>query len=98
MTYRTCPCCGANLDPGEKCDCQIGGEESMQFTDDPVLDAERFEAEQKERLDRLPLCECCGKPIQQEKAVYYNGQYVCESCEDQFWSDIREDFLEPIEC
>lgn len=22
MTYRTCPCCGANLDPGEKCDCQ----------------------------------------------------------------------------
>jgi hypothetical protein len=20
--YRTCPECGANLDPGEKCDCQ----------------------------------------------------------------------------
>lgn len=20
--YRTCPCCGANLDPGESCDCQ----------------------------------------------------------------------------
>ena len=20
--YRTCPICGANLDPGEKCDCQ----------------------------------------------------------------------------
>lgn len=20
--YRTCPCCGANLDPGERCDCQ----------------------------------------------------------------------------
>lgn len=22
--YRTCPHCGANLDPGEMCDCQIG--------------------------------------------------------------------------
>lgn len=22
--YRTCPRCGANLDPGETCDCQIG--------------------------------------------------------------------------
>lgn len=20
--YRTCPICGAHLDPGEKCDCQ----------------------------------------------------------------------------
>lgn len=20
--YRTCPCCGANLDPGEICDCK----------------------------------------------------------------------------
>lgn len=22
MYYRTCPNCGANLDPGERCDCQ----------------------------------------------------------------------------
>ena len=22
MYYRECPLCGANLDPGEKCDCQ----------------------------------------------------------------------------
>ncbi len=21
MYYNQCPCCGANLDPGEKCDC-----------------------------------------------------------------------------
>lgn len=20
--YHTCPCCGANLDPGEHCDCK----------------------------------------------------------------------------
>ena len=22
MYYNTCPLCGANLDPGEKCDCE----------------------------------------------------------------------------
>ena len=22
MNYWTCPLCGANLDPGEKCDCR----------------------------------------------------------------------------
>ena len=22
MIYRTCPLCGANLDPGERCDCE----------------------------------------------------------------------------
>lgn len=22
MTYKTCPYCGANLDPDEKCDCR----------------------------------------------------------------------------
>lgn len=24
--YNTCPECGANLDPGEKCDCRSSGE------------------------------------------------------------------------
>lgn len=24
--YHTCPSCGANLDPGEQCDCRQGGE------------------------------------------------------------------------
>ena len=23
MIYRTCPLCGANLDPGERCDCDV---------------------------------------------------------------------------
>ncbi len=22
LYYHTCPCCGANLDPGERCDCE----------------------------------------------------------------------------
>lgn len=26
--YRTCPLCGAHLDPGERCDCQDEKEEA----------------------------------------------------------------------
>lgn len=27
MYYYTCPKCGSNLDPGEKCDCEINERE-----------------------------------------------------------------------
>lgn len=49
----------------------------------------------QEYLDSLPLCEICNEPIQQNKAVHYNDQWCCENCEDEFWENIREDFLEP---
>ena len=26
MIYKKCPFCGANLDPGEKCDCDHGAQ------------------------------------------------------------------------
>ena len=68
----------------------------MYFTDNPVADAERYAAEQEEELEKLPICECCGEPIQQEKAIYYNDQWCCEDCEHDFWQNIRDDFLESV--
>lgn len=58
---------------------------------------EAHDREERERLDRLPLCECCNQPIQQEKAVYYNDQWFCEDCEDEAWALIRDDYLESTE-
>ncbi len=55
---------------------------------------EMHEAEQERKLARLPICDCCKEPIQQEKAVYYNDQWCCEECEWDFWQAIRKDFLE----
>ena len=66
------------------------------WSDNPVHDAERYAAEQEKKLMKLPVCECCGEPIQQEKAVYYNDQWCCEECETDFWKDIRSDFLESV--
>lgn len=66
----------------------------MCYTDNPILDVEQHDAEQQAKLDKLPVCECCGEPIQQEKAIYYNDQWCCIDCEEEFWQNIREDFLE----
>ena len=39
--YRTCPYCGASLDPGEKCDCQEKGEEcGLPFQEVPLKQQE----------------------------------------------------------
>ena len=69
----------------------------MCITDDPVTDAMRHDAELEEMLEKLPVCECCGKPIQQDKAIYYNDQWCCEDCETEFWQNIRDDFLESVD-
>ena len=29
MQYKTCPYCGANLDPGEICDCEEKGKDAQ---------------------------------------------------------------------
>lgn len=33
MQYRTCPYCGASLDPGERCDCMDETDETVQADD-----------------------------------------------------------------
>lgn len=55
---------------------------------------EAHDRKKEKMLEDLPICEICGEPIQQEKAVYYNDQWCCRDCEEEFWREIREDFLE----
>ena len=57
------------------------------FTDDPIADFNRHEAEKQKWLERLPVCCCCDEPIQQEKAVRMDGLWYCDECLD----DMRED-------
>lgn len=55
----------------------------MYRTDDPLADFERWDAERQAWLNSLPKCECCGEPIQQEKAVCIDGIYYCDECLDE---------------
>ena len=75
----------------------------MANTGDPITDFLRRVAEQQEWLDKRPVCEYCGEPIQEERAFYYADQWFCvdKKCEKEFmemvWEDIRKDFLITVE-
>ena len=36
MYYHTCPHCGSNLDPGEKCDCQTYGKGALPIKENGI--------------------------------------------------------------
>ena len=49
------------------------------FTDNPLNDFLRHDADQNEALEDSPRCSDCGEPIYDE---YYDicGDYICEDC------------------
>jgi hypothetical protein len=52
----------------------------MIFTDNPVADFERYDAEQENRLKELPICSDCGEPIQDEHYFEFDCYFYCEDC------------------
>lgn len=60
-------------------------------TDDPLKDYDRWDKEQQKRLDRLPECDNCGYPIQQEDAVCIDGKYYCDECLEEMREPIGDD-------
>lgn len=66
----------------------------MPWTDDPVADYDRFDAEQTKELERLPRCSECDQPIQGEECWEFNGELICEECLNDNHRKSVEDFLE----
>jgi RNA polymerase-binding transcription factor DksA len=52
----------------------------MYRTDDPIADFLARQRDIDERLERYPICECCGERIQDEKLYYIDGRFYCEEC------------------
>lgn len=52
----------------------------MCWTDDPVADFNRYDAEQTRMLARLPKCSECDEPIQDEDCYEFNDELICEQC------------------
>ena len=50
------------------------------WTDDPVSDFNRWDAAQERKLSRMPICSECGEHIQDDRAYYINGEWVCREC------------------
>lgn len=60
----------------------------MFYSDDPVLDAERYTAYQEAQVAKLPVCADCDEHIQDEKAYYINGEWICERCMDSYRREV----------
>ena len=52
----------------------------MAWTDSPIDDFERHDAEQERKLERLPECCECGNKIQDEHCFEINDEYICKQC------------------
>ena len=50
----------------------------------------RHEAKQNAMLERLPVCCCCGKRIQDDVLYDINGDLYCEDC-------MKEEFMRSVD-
>jgi formylmethanofuran dehydrogenase subunit E len=63
------------------------------YTDDPVRDFERWDAEQQAQLDKLPECSECGHKITDEYAYYIHDEWICEDCMDRnYRKEVQPDY------
>lgn len=51
---------------------------------DPLDCFDRYEADQSEELEKLPVCSECGEPIQDDFCYQIDGDLICEKCMDRF--------------
>lgn len=63
-------------------------------TDNPIRDFERHDAEQQRKLDKLPRCTYCDRPIQDDVYFEINGECVCEECLNEHHRKAVEDYVE----
>ena len=64
----------------------------MIFTDDPVADAERYDAEQQAKLERLPVCDYCDKHIQDDYYYEIYNEILCEDCLNKHFRKSVDDY------
>ena len=55
---------------------------------------EAHEAEQEQALEKLPYCEICGNPIQDEHLYLINDEFVCQECLDRDFRKDVDDYVE----
>lgn len=55
---------------------------------------EAHDREQERQLERLPVCEICGKHIQDEHLYLINDEFVCQKCLDRDYKKQTDDYIE----
>lgn len=63
----------------------------MPWTDDPVADFLRYDAEQEKQIEKLPLCVCCGNRVTDDFYYDIDGEILCEEClKDKYRKDVDD--------
>ena len=65
----------------------------MFYSDDPIADFYRHDAEQQAELHKLPQCSECGEPIQDDFCYEINDELICDSCMNDNHRKSVEDFI-----
>ena len=66
----------------------------LHYTNDPIRDAENYQADQEEWLKSRPICDQCGEHIQEEFMFQYEGENYCPDC----WDDkVNDEFFRRID-
>lgn len=61
---------------------------------DPLDDFDRHDREQAAWLKSRPVCEICGKHIQDEHLYLINDEFVCEKCLNRDFRKWTDDYAE----
>lgn len=66
----------------------------MCWTDDPVADYDRYDAEQARDMCKLPVCSDCGEPVQDDHYYLINDEVICPDCMEAGYRREIEDYIE----
>ena len=78
----------------EKAEKHRKGMREMFYTDDPVKDYDRYDAEQTTKFKQYPLCSYCCDPIFDDYLYEINDEVICEECLNENFRKNVEDYME----
>lgn len=70
------------------------GMKQVFYSDDPIMDFDRWDEAQNEALEKLPECAHCGQEIQDERLFNIHGELFHIACADEAFGDWTEDYTE----
>lgn len=65
----------------------------MPYTDDPIRDFERHDAEQNKWLELLPRCCECGERIQEDDLFDIQGDLYCWDCAIKLFRKSTDNYI-----
>lgn len=77
----------------EKAEKYRKGMTEMFYTDDPVKDFDRYDAEQTTKFKQYPLCSYCCAPIFDDYLYEFNDELICEDCLNEHFRKNVEDYM-----